>query len=163
MLYLVKGVTAATKTSGEVFDMSVSFLVKAEAVHMSSGCVNVGGIEVMQSSLTPYDGQSVEQETYMQFAKQVADAQLAVNEHIAKASNVDADVSLCQLFADKGTMMLAEMRIALSNQRISETVRNEQVGELWLRVRRAKEECKKLRSKNVITLSRTRVGVSTKA
>lgn len=38
MLYLVKGVTVATKSSGEVFDMPVSFLVKAEAVHMSSGC-----------------------------------------------------------------------------------------------------------------------------
>lgn len=144
MIYTITGETLSRTTSGTAFKMPVHFIAKLEDTNVTGEYLIYGGVPIESVTITPYTVRCIDQETYLQFANHVALLQREVNEHVVVEGCNDLDASVCQLFADNCVMLLAKMRIALSNQRTNELEKNSEVEQLWSALRAVKVECKNL-------------------
>lgn len=144
MLYSVKGDTLSKTTNGETFHMPVNFLANLADTQVTGDYVLLGGVPIENVTLVKYEERCAEQETYNAFAKQVADKQRVVNEHVIVEGCNDLDASVCQLFADQCVILLARMRVVLNNRRMSEAGKSMEVENLYIELREVVRTCKAL-------------------
>lgn len=144
MLYSVKGDTLSKTTNGETFHMPVNFLANLADTQVTGDYVLLGGVPIENVTLVKYEERCAEQETYNAFAKQVADKQRVVNEHVIIEGCNDLDASVCQLFADQCVILLARMRVVLNDRRASESVKSAKIDDLYIELRNAASNCKSM-------------------